>query len=57
MLEYVIVLAVVLVAAIYVGKRLLRQLQGRGCEDCDCPEKRRQANRLIQIDTDRDKGR
>ncbi len=55
MLEYVIVLTVVLVAVVYVTKRFWRQLQGRGCEDCDCTEKARRTDTLVQIGNRRGK--
>ncbi len=50
MIEFIIVLLVVGVAAVYAGRNLWRETQGKGCENCNCPEKRQSANRLTQID-------
>lgn len=50
MLEYIVVLCVVGAAAFYAGRNLWREAQGKGCEECSCPEKKRSASKLIQID-------
>jgi hypothetical protein len=57
MIEYVIVLLIVAVAAIYAASRLRRHIRGHGCEGCDCPEKNRQANRLVDIEMRRPRRR
>lgn len=50
MIEYIIVLVVVGIAAVYAGRHLWRESQGKGCENCNCPEKRNVSGRLTQID-------
>ena len=55
MFEYIFVISIVSVAALYVGRKLLRQLKGRGCEDCDCASKagKVQLIKLNSVEDDR----
>ncbi|MBU1319151.1 MAG: hypothetical protein KKG33_06400 [candidate division Zixibacteria bacterium] len=56
MIEYITVIAVVSVAALYVGRKLLRQMKGRGCDDCDCASKTENSTQLIQISSSKKPG-
>jgi len=49
MIQLVAVILIVLVAAIYVGRKLLRQMKGHGCEGCDCATKAEKSPQLIQV--------
>jgi hypothetical protein len=49
------VFVVVAAAMIFVGRRLWRQIQGRGCEDCGCGEKHAKGRDLVRIGPRRDK--
>ena len=57
MFEYIVVFVIVAAAAIYAAGKLRRQVKGRGCEGCNCPEKGSQNGNLIQLGSHRDRNR
>ncbi|MCP4568795.1 MAG: FeoB-associated Cys-rich membrane protein [FCB group bacterium] len=48
MFEYLIVLSAVAIAVWFVGRRLWRDAQNKGCDGCSCKYEQL-PNRLIQI--------
>ncbi|NLI16879.1 MAG: FeoB-associated Cys-rich membrane protein [candidate division Zixibacteria bacterium] len=48
LLQYLIVFAVVIIAAIVVTRKLLYQSKGRGCQGCNCPGKSEEFRKLIK---------
>jgi hypothetical protein len=49
MLQMIAVILIVSAAVIYVGRKLLRQMKGHGCEGCDCSAKQENSPQLIQV--------
>jgi hypothetical protein len=57
MFEYVVAFVIVAAAAVYAAVKLRSHAKGRGCENCNCPEKGSQSGDLIQLDSYRDQNR
>ncbi len=57
MFEYIVVFVIVAAATVFAAGKLRRQAKGRGCENCNCPEKGSQNGDLIQIESHRDQSR
>ncbi len=48
MMETIVVIAIVTLAAIYTGRRLLQQLKGGGCHGCNCKNKSQELAAFFQ---------
>ncbi len=53
--EYLVVFVIVGVAAWFVGKKLWKQTQGNGCEDCNCAGNNSFSRKIIQLEANNKK--